>query len=115
MKKKCQIGEKLYFLEIQKRISLRIKSQFTALFNGDRISDKPVANLYKQFSRQWGWRKTLFELANEDYTKIKEIEQSYVTDVLVYLTYLKDKAIAEKAQNEMDEQIRKQKRGGNRK
>ena len=66
-----------------------IKSKFAGLFDGVRISNKPIANAYKQFSQQWGWRKTLFELANEDYTKVKEIEQCYVTDVLVYLTYLK--------------------------
>ena len=84
------------------------------MFDGTRISNKPIATAYKQFSKQWGWRKTLFELANEDYTKVKEIEQSYVTDVLVYLTYLKNKAVAEKAQDDLDEQIRKQKRGSRR-
>ena len=84
------------------------------MFDGARISNKPVANAYKQLSKQGGWRKTLFELANEDYTKVKEIEKCYVTDILVYLTYLKNKVIAEKAQDELDEQIRKQKRGNRR-
>ena len=84
------------------------------MFDGVKISNKPIANAYKQFSKQWGWRKTLFELANEDYTKVKEIEQSYVTDIFVYLAYLKNKAVAEKAQDELDEQIRKQKRGNRR-
>ena len=35
----------------------------------------------------------------------------YLTSVLTYLSYLKDKAIAEKAQDDLDEQIRKAKHG----
>lgn len=33
---------------------------------------------------------------------------------MMFLTYLKDKAIADRAQDELDEQIRKQRRGGKR-
>ena len=42
--------------------------------------------------------------------EIEKVAQMYVTTVLNYLSYLKDKAIAEKAQDDLDEQIRKAKR-----
>lgn len=43
--------------------------------------------------------------------EIEKIAQMYLTSIMMYLSYLKDKSIAEKAQDDLDEQIRKAKRG----
>lgn len=49
-------------------------------------------------------------MADNDWTKVEEIKETALTDIMMFLVYLKDKAIADRAQNEMDEQIRKAKR-----
>ena len=64
---------------------------------------------YRRFDEKWGSQKVLFELCQST-VEIEKVTQMYVTTVLNYLSYLKDKAIAEKAQDDLDEQIRKAKR-----
>ena len=58
----------------------------------------------------WGWQKTLFTLADEDIEKAQRIQKMLATTVLNYLSYLKDKAIAEAEQDKYDEMLRKSRR-----
>ena len=86
-----------------------IRETFAALYDGRRTSNRPIADTYRRFSEKWGAQKVLFELCQST-LEIEKVTQMYVTTVLDYLSYLKDKAIAEKAQDDLDEQIRKAKR-----
>ena len=86
-----------------------IRTTFAALYDGRRTSNKPIAETYRKFAEGWGGQKILFELCQSP-VEIEKVTQMYVTTVLNYLSYLKDKAIAEKAQDDLDEQIRKSKR-----
>lgn len=86
-----------------------IRETFAALYDGRRTSNRPIADTYRRFAEKWGAQKVLFELCQST-LEIEKVTQMYVTTVLNYLSYLKDKAIAEKAQDDLDEQIRKAKR-----
>lgn len=86
-----------------------IRETFAALYDGRRTSNRPIADTYRRFAEKWGSQKVLFELCQST-LEIEKVTQMYVTTVLNYLSYLKDKAIAEKAQDDLDEQIRKAKR-----
>ena len=87
-----------------------IKSTFSKLFVGSQNRSRPIAGEYINFTKRWGWSKTLFEVSNESLLEVKKIEQMYLTTVMFYLTYLKDKSGAEEAQRRLDEQMRKLKR-----
>lgn len=50
------------------------------------------------------------DAADDSFEKIKKIHQEPLMDFLTYLTYMKDKSIAEKAQNDYEDNLRKQKR-----
>ena len=86
-----------------------IRKTCAALYDGRRTSNKPIADTDRRFAEGWGGQKILFELCQSP-VEIEKVTQMYVTTVLNYLSYLKDKAIAEKAQDDLDEQIRKSKR-----
>ena len=80
---------------------------FARLFDGRKVSNRPVVGTYTKFSEMWGWQKTLFSLADEDIEKAQRIQKMLATTVLNYLSYLKDKAIAEAEQDKYDEMLRK--------
>lgn len=42
--------------------------------------------------------------------EIKEIQKNYLTTMMNFLTYCKDKSFADKAQDDLDERMRKIKR-----
>lgn len=46
----------------------------------------------------------------ENIVEVEKIQQTACTTILNYLVFLKDKSFADKAQNDLDEQIRKSKR-----
>lgn len=49
--------------------------------------------------------------AEEDFTKVEKINQSYLLDFLQWLSYSIDKGYAEEEQDKYEEQRRKAKRG----
>lgn len=87
-----------------------IKETFAGLYDGRRASNKPIADGYRRFSEQWGSLKVLYEIC-ESPLEIEKVAQMYVTTVLTWLSFQKDKSIAEKEQDALDEQIRKAKQG----
>lgn len=88
-----------------------IKDMFPRIFDGSRARAKPISDVYRKFSERYGFQKTIFDLADNKIEKVKEINQEYLTTIMYYLTYLKDKDIADVAQSELDETIRKQRSG----
>ena len=54
--------------------------------------------------------KTLFELANEEVTKVEKVSRMYLTTVLEFLCYTIDKGYAEDDEEKYQETIRKQRR-----
>ena len=87
-----------------------IKSTFPKLYDGNTPNRKPIAQGYRNFASLWGLQKTIFEASHESLVEYQKIQEMYATTFLNYLCYLKDKAIAEEAQDQLDEQIRKSKR-----
>jgi len=73
-------------LEYQKQLPYR----FPAIF-GETEPD--------EFSKRWGWYDTLYRLANEDITKIKEITTLPITQVFWHLSYTIDRNNKEKNAN----------------
>ena len=83
-----------------------IRSTFTTVFEGGG-GTKPTCAKYKRFAQNWGWQKTLFEMADEKIEKIAQVYQIYLTTFLNFLAYSIDKSEAEEAQYKFDEQRRK--------
>lgn len=54
--------------------------------------------------------KTLFEAADEDPLKAIEIKQMYLTDFMVWLSYMIEKGEANEEEDRYQEQVRKAKR-----
>lgn len=52
----------------------------------------------------------MFELADEKIGKVAEVEQTYLTDALVFVTYLIDKGEAQDAEDEFVRNIEKAKK-----
>lgn len=50
-------------------------------------------------------------MADNDITKVEKIKAKNLTDIMIFLSYLKDKSFADKAQDDLDEQMRKQRHG----
>lgn len=55
-------------------------------------------------------QKTLYEMADNDITKVARVQQEYLTDSLTFLTYLIKKGEAEEAQDKFDEARRRAKK-----
>ena len=83
---------------------------FASLFDDRRTTGRPIVAGYSEFAKRWGWQKTLFSLADENILQVDKIQKMLATTVLNYLSYLKDKAIAEEQQEKYDEQLRKSRR-----
>lgn len=87
-----------------------IKSTFPSLYDGNTANRKPIANRNREHMEKFGLQKTLFDLGHQNILEIEKIQKTNLTTIMFFLTYLKDKAIAEEAQDQLDEQIRKSKR-----
>lgn len=83
-----------------------INGTFEGLFDQRRASTKPIAPQYQEFTTKWGWIGTSYSLG-ENLVEIEKVREMYLTTVLTYLSYKKDEAIAQKAQDDLEEQIRK--------
>lgn len=87
-----------------------IRELFPTLFDGTKASNRPIANRNREHCEKWGLQKTLFDLGHENIMEIKEIQKNYLTTMMNFLTYCKDKSFADKAQDDLDERMRKIKR-----
>lgn len=88
-----------------------IADEYPAVFGGGgRV--KPHSPEYRQFSQDWGFQKILLEMANEDITKVAEIYQLYLSDVLLWLTFNIKKNEVQDIEDKWQDQLRKAKRGG---
>ena len=85
---------------------VRAKDEFPVVFSGGG-SREPHSAEYRQFSKDWGFQKTLFELADEKIEKVAKIKQEYLTDILFYLTYLIKKGEMEKKEDKFQENRRR--------
>lgn len=77
------------------------KSLFTGGGNG-----KPTAPSYKEFSRKWGWFKTISELGNDNIQQFDKITELSCVQVFNHLSYLIDKNNALESQRKFEEQMR---------
>ena len=57
-------------------------------------------------------QKIVFEMADNKITKVAEVNQQYLTDFLVFLTYLIQKGEMEEEEDKFQEMIRKAKNKG---
>lgn len=89
---------------------VRARDEFPVVFSGGG-SREPHSAEYRQFAEDWGFQKTLFELADEKIEKVAQIKQEYLTDILFYLTYLIKKAEMEKKEDKFQETRRKAMKG----
>lgn len=87
-----------------------IKSTFPSLYDGNTANRKPIAVRNREHMERYGLQKTLFDLGHENLLEIEKIQKTNLTTIMFFLTYLKDKSFADKAQDDLDEQIRKSKR-----
>lgn len=85
-----------------------IRESFASLYDGKRGS-RPHCLVYTEFNRRWGIVKTLYEVCQEDLEKVARVYQCPIMDFLQLLTYLNDKAEAERAEYEYQDQLRKAK------
>jgi hypothetical protein len=85
---------------------VRARDEFPVVFSGGG-STEPHSAEYRQFSQDWGFQKTLFELADEKIEKVAQIKQEYLTDILFYLTYLIKKGEMEKKEDKWQENRRR--------
>ena len=84
---------------------------FPVVFKGGG-SNKPHSQQYRDFGQGWGFQKIIYEMADNSITKVAEINQQYIQDTLVFLTYLIQKGEMEEAEDKFQETLRKAKRGG---
>ena len=89
---------------------VRARDTFPVVFTGGGRS-KPHSASYKQFSQDWGFQKTLYEMANEEITKVAQVKQEYLTDTLLFISYLIKKGEMEIEEDNFQEQLRKAKKG----
>ena len=87
-----------------------IKGTFPSLYDGNTANRKPIAVRNREHMERYGLQKTLFDLGHENLLEIEKIQKTNLTTIMFFLTYLKDKAFADKAQDDLDESIRKSKR-----
>lgn len=88
-----------------------IKDAFPTVWGDRRGNRRPLCQAYREFNESWSWLKTLYNAAEEDFTKVEKINQSYLLDFLQWLSYSIDKGYAEEEQDKYEEQRRKAKRG----
>lgn len=85
-----------------------VKDTYPAIFGGGGRT-KPHSKAYRDFGETWGFQKTLFELANEEVTKVAQVKQEYLTDTFLFLTYLIQKGEMEDEEDAFQENLRKAK------
>ena len=88
-----------------------IRNTFPIVFSGGGTS-KPHSAEYRNFAEDWGFSKTLFEMADGQIGKVAQIKQEYLNDTLTFLTYLIQKSEMEEREDKFQDQLRRAKRGG---
>jgi hypothetical protein len=89
---------------------VNIRDIFDSLYaNGGR--HKRHCKQYKDFAEKWGNIKTLYEICDDDITKVEKATQIYLTTYLQFLCYMMDKGEAEEEEWKFQEQQRKLKNG----
>ena len=87
-----------------------IREQYEIIFGDAQRPSKPHCNALHKFSKKWSWKKTLFELSNDEIEKVEKTTQQYLTTVLEFLTYSIEKSIAEEEEDKFQDNLRKQRR-----
>lgn len=104
------ITKALVLLNFFFKVKAELYSLFPKVFGEQQGSNRIISPVYKKFSEGWGWQHILYSLCENKIEKIGEVAQMYLTTVLMFMSYQSDRAVAERAQNELDETIRKQKK-----
>lgn len=76
-------------------------------------SRRPIAPLYKSFSKAWGWYKVVADIARGSLLNFDAVTSLPATQVLTFLQYEKDKDAADEAQHKLDKLIAKNKGNAN--
>ena len=92
---------------------VRARDEFPVIFEGGG-SHRPHSAEYRQFGQDWGFQKVLFDLADEKIEKVAQVKQEYLTDTLLFLTYLIKKGEMEEKEDSFQENLRKAKQKGRR-
>ena len=87
-----------------------IHKSFPKLFNDNRSPIVKSCGELRRLSKTYGFQKTVYDCADDRITEVEKIHQSYLLQVLVFLSYELDNAYAQKAQREFEDQQRKLKR-----
>ena len=87
-----------------------ISESFPDVFSG-KGGNKPHCQRIRELGQNWGLEKMVFDAAGEKVSEIFVIRQMYLTDFLTYMTYRIQKADAEEAEYEYQEQLRKARKG----
>ena len=89
----------------------RVRETFPVVYGGGG-SRKPHSAEFRNFSETWGFQKIVFEMADEKIEKVAQVNQQYLSDFFLFLTYLIQKGEMEDQEDKFQENIRKSKRGG---
>ena len=87
-----------------------VRDTFPSVFSGGGRT-KPHSKGYRDFKERWGFIGTIYEIAEEKVEKVKEINQMYLSDFFLFLTYLIQKGEMEDEEDAFQETLRKAKRG----
>ena len=87
-----------------------IRDTFPSLFTGNGGYRRPIAGGYRAFTEKWGIQRIAYTLTNENIAMAEKVSGMFATSVLQYMSYLKDKNMAEEEEDKFQENLRKQKR-----
>ena len=73
-----------------------ISDNFPTVFSQE--SGKPTSGTYRAFAQKWGWKKTLFSIAQDDITKVEKVQKTHLSTIMEFLSYLYDKNDADEAE-----------------
>ena len=83
-----------------------IQQLFPNVYSDNRPPIRRTCGEYGRFSKKYGFTKIVYDTANDDFTKIKEINQEYLIDFLSFVSYEVDHSYAQKAQMDWEDQQR---------
>lgn len=86
-----------------------ITDSFPSVFKGGGGS-RPHSKEYRDFGERWGFQKVLYEMADEEITKVAEIYQIHLNDFLTFLTYRIQKGEMEEVEDKFQQTLRDAKR-----
>ena len=91
------------------RLMADIRTTFPYVFSSGG-SHKPHSQRYREFGQDWSMQKIVFEMADNKITKVAEVNGQYLTDFLVFLTYLIQKGEMEEEEEKFQQSLRDAKR-----